>query len=166
MVEVGLAITILVVAIMAMSASTYRLHSLRRTNRERVLAQNALRSVAEQIQATAQRLALDDPESWSVDLIAELSPGGALGNTFVARELDPQDGEAAVGTIQVIVDETATDAALGLDLGLPRDLDGDGLADDADVTATARILPVVLRLRWSGSRGDNQIVHPFYVIGY
>lgn len=166
MVEVGLAMTILVVAIMAMSASTYRLHALRRQNRERVLAQNSVRSVAEQIQATSQRIALDSPESWSEDLIAALSPGGALGNTFAARELDPQEGDLAVGSIEVIVDETTTDAALGLDLGLPRDLNGDGAADDADVSATARILPVVVRLRWNGSRGDTQFVHCFYVIGY
>jgi hypothetical protein len=166
MVEVGLAMTILIVAVMAMTASNYRMHALRRQNRERVLAQNAVRSVAEQIQATAQRLALESPESWSQDMLAALSPGGALGDTFAARELEPQAGEAAVGSIQVIVDETTSDGVLGLDLGLPRDLDGDGLRDNADVSATARILPVVLRLRWSGSRGDAQIAHCFYVIGY
>ena len=166
LIEVGLAITILVIAVVAMSASTCRLHMLRRQNREITLAQNAVRSAVEQIQALSQRTAQNTPDTWAQDMIAALAPGGAIGNTFDAREVDTQDGEASVGTIQIISDETMTDAALGLDMGMPRDLDGDGVADNADVSAVARILPVIVRVRWRGNRGNGQIEHPFYVVGY
>jgi hypothetical protein len=171
MIEVGLAIVVLVVAIVATSASTYRLHTLRRHNRERAIAQNAVRTIVEQIQALSHRAAADAPDTWARDLVLALSPGGTLGDAFPVRELDPSAGQAAVGAVQVLTDETLTDAALGLDLGMPRDLNGDGLSDNADVLATAvaqppRILPVVVSATWRGVNGDARIVHPFYVIGY
>lgn len=181
MVEVGLAITVLVVAVMAMSASTLRMHSLRRENRERTVAQNAARTVAEQIQAISYQYVIDAPDdpvapdfdlrNWGQFVVDTLSAGGEIGATFDVRELDPPAGEASVGTIQVITDETTTDAQLGLDLGLPRDLDGDGLADNGDVIATQairapRLLPIVVTVRWRGAKGTRQIAHPFYVIGY
>lgn len=166
LVEIGLAMAVLTVALMAMSASTLRTHSLRRQNRERAVAQNAIRQVSEEIHALSDQIRRTTAGVWSQDLIAELSPGGSMGDTFAIRELNAQDGVASVGTIQVLVDETQTDAALGMELGMPRDLDSDGAADNADVSATARILPVVVTARWRGVSGDVQITHPFYVIGY
>jgi hypothetical protein len=70
------------------------------------------------------------------------------------------------GSIQIVLDETESDADLGLELGLPRDLNGDGDADDADVEGTARILPVLLTLRWRGENGQVVMRHGFYVMGY
>lgn len=168
LVEIGLAMTILLVALMAMGASTLRMSSLRRQNRERAVAQNAIRTISEQLHSVADRMRREsvDEGDWSQDFIAELSPGGSVGNTFNIQGLTEQNGQATVGTIQVIVDETVTDAALGFELGMPRDLDSDGAADNADVSATARILPVIVRAQWNGVSGNVQIVHPFYVIGY
>jgi hypothetical protein len=171
MVEVGLALVVLVVAIVATSATTYRLHTLRRHNRERAIAQNGVRTVVERIQALSHRAALDSPATWAQEVVAALSAGGALGDAFPVRELDAQPGQAAVGAVQVLTDETLGDALLGLDLGMPRDLNGDGLSDNPDVLATAaaqppRILPVIVSARWRGVNGDARIVHPFYVIGY
>ncbi|MCB9913648.1 MAG: hypothetical protein H6828_00705 [Planctomycetes bacterium] len=166
LVEIGLAMVILTVALMAMSASTVRTHALRRQNRERAVAQNAIRQVAEEIHALADRIRRTTAGSWSQDFVDALSPGGELGDTFAIGELNPQTGQLTVGSIQVIVDETQTDAALGVELGLPRDLDSDGAADNADVSASARILPIVLTARWHGVSGDVQVRHPFYVIGY
>jgi len=171
MVEVGLAITVLVIAVMAASASTFRMHTLRRHNRERTLAQNAVRTIVEQIQAISHEGVVDSPGTWGQDLVNALSPGGELGATFQVRELDAPQGQATVGTIQVFTDETLTDAAIGFDLGLPRDLNGDGVTDNTDVIATAalqspRLLPLVVTVNWRGINGLGQVVHPFYVIGY
>jgi type II secretory pathway pseudopilin PulG len=165
LVEIGLAMTILLVALMAMGASTLRMSSLRRQNRERAIAQNAIRALSEQIHATSDRIRRSGGE-WSEELIAALAADGTLGNTFPIQSLNPQEGLPAVGSIQVVIDETLTDAELGFELGLPRDLDGDGVIDNTDVSQTARILPIVVRAQWSGVSGDVQIVHPFYVIGY
>ena len=80
--------------------------------------------------------------------------------------LSTADGQAAVGSVQVVTDEALTDAQLGFELGMPRDLDGDGQADNGDVTTGARILPVIVRTRWKGVSGEVFMAHPFYVIGY
>ena len=166
LVEVALAVTILLVALMAMSASTLRMNSLRRQNRERSVAQNMVRVISENIHSVSEAAILDDPTRWSEAIIDALSPGGELGNTFNVTELAPQDGQATVGTIQVVIDETQSDLALGFEMGMPRDLNGDGDANDNDVTANARILPVIVTARWNGVTGDVTITHPFYVIGY
>lgn len=171
MVEVGLAITVLVVAVMAMSASTFRMHTLRRQNRERTVAQNAARTIVEQIQAMSHDNVQTSPDTWGLDMVNALSAGGELGSTFAVRELDAPEGQDTVGTIQIFTDETLTDGNIGSDLGMPRDLNGDGLTDNTNVLLTAatqppRILPVVVTVTWRGVNGPGQLVHPFYVIGY
>ena len=143
LVEIGLAMTILMVALLAMSASTLRMHALRRQNRERAIAQNALVTISEEIHARAARALADYPASWAQTLTAYLSPGGELGTTFDVVGLTPQDGQPAVGSIQIVLD-----------------------ANDIDVSTDARLIPVVLRARWTGVTGDVTITHPLFVIGY
>ena len=55
------------------------------------------------------------------------------------------------GTVTVIVDETATVP----ELGLPRDLDGDGSASSSDVTASYALLPVRIDVTWPNSFGNQ-----------
>jgi prepilin-type N-terminal cleavage/methylation domain-containing protein len=165
LVEIALAVVVLVVAMLAMSASTLRMHGLRRTNRELALAQNAVRSIAEEVRAIS-RAGADSAAGWSTHVRAALAAGGSLGSTFEVRELTPPEGQPTVGTIEVVDDETVTDAELGLDAGMPRDLDGDGLATNGEVGAGARLLLVVLRARWRGARGEHELSHPFYVASY
>ncbi len=169
LIEVALAMTILIVALMAMSASTLQMNSLRRQNRERAVAQNMIRIISESVHAISEknlREAEGTAQTWSELMVQSLAAGGELGNVFGVTELAPQDGNPTVGTIEVILDETATDAALGFEMGMPRDLNGDRDAFDNDVTIGARILPVVVTARWNGVTGDVQIRHPFYIIGY
>jgi len=158
--------TVLMVALMAMSASTLRTHALRRQNRERAVAQNQLRVLSEEIHSLADQIRREGGGVWSRNFSQARAPGGSVGNTFDIPGLTPQEGQVTVGTITVIVDESKSDADLGLELGMPRDLDGDGAADNADVSMTARILPVLVTARWHGVSGDVEIQHPFYVIGY
>ena len=165
LIEIALAITVLIVALVAMGASTMRMHALRRQNRERTVAHNAVRALSEEIQSVSRR-GLDDPAGWAQHVLAAIRAGGSIGPTFAVEELSPRDGEAFVGSIVGITDETTTDADLGLDVGLPRDLDGDGAAANADVGNVARLLPIVVRVRWKGAHGDQEIAHPFYVVGY
>lgn len=165
MLEVSLALTLLVVALVATSASNMRMQALRRSNHDRVMAQNAVQAISERIQAIA-RAGTSAAGGFGTHVTAALAAGGELGSAFDVTGLTPLSGQARVGTIRVITDETATDAGLGCELGLPRDLNGDGDAGDGDVSANAHILPVVVTLRWHGQSGDQRIVHPFYVFGY
>ena len=163
--EVTLAMSVLVIAMMAVSATALRAHALRRENHDRSVAENAVRMIAERIQSVA-RIARSDPAGWAQNVVAALNPGGQIGNTFALPELTPLDGAASVGSISVITNETATDDALKAELGMPRDLDGDGVVASADVGHTARLLPVIVRARWKGVSGKQEVVHPFYVLGY
>jgi len=160
--EVTLSITVLLVALLAATASTLKMAGLRRVNRERMLAQNAVRAVSERLQSLADR-ATTDPAGWTTAVLDGVAAGGEIGTTFDVRELTARDGAASVGTIQIVTDETITDAALGTQLGLPRDLDGDGAAGSSDVSNTARLLPVVVRAQWRGSSGNSQITHAFFL---
>jgi hypothetical protein len=154
------------IGLVAIISATSKMHSLRRLVRERVLAQNAIRSVAERVHARSFGLSNTHSDQWVDQLLLVYGPGGTVGNTFDVRGLDALPGAASVGTIQVLTDERLDDDAIGYELGLPRDLNGDGDATDADVTADAHILPIILELRWRGQTGDITLRHAFYVLGY
>ena len=160
--EVTLAMTVLLIAMLAATASTLRMHSLRRVNRERALAHNAVRSATERLQSLSSR-AVGEPAGWTPTILAAVANGGEISSTFETRELRARDGAASMGTIQVVTDETQTDLELGAQLGMPRDLDGDGLATHTDVSGDALLLPVVVRARWQGAGGDAQVQHAFYL---
>ncbi|MEX1025172.1 MAG: prepilin-type N-terminal cleavage/methylation domain-containing protein [Planctomycetota bacterium] len=165
LVELSIAITILMIAMVSIAASTSRMHSLRKQNHERTIGHNGLRSMAERIHAASYGFS-DEPGSWATNLLGRYSPGGAFGDEFDVLGLSPVAGEPSVGRITILTDETLTDAALGTRMGMPRDLNGDSAADDADVSLNARILPVVLTIRWRSRDEVNELRHGFYVLGY
>jgi hypothetical protein len=92
-----LAVTVLLVAMLAATASTLRMHALRRTNRERVLAQNAVRSVSERLQSLAAR-GVADPAGWSTTVLAGIAATGEIGPGF--------DGDGAAANPDVSVNAT------------------------------------------------------------
>jgi hypothetical protein len=81
----------------------------------------------------------------------------------VAAELRPWTAGQSVLEIDVVVDERLSDEELGTALGLPRDLDGDGSATNPAVAAEARLVPVVVRLRWLSGEARREYVHGFFV---
>jgi Tfp pilus assembly protein PilV len=165
LIELAIATSILMIGIVSVLSASSRMHSLRISNRERTLAQNAVRSMAERMHATSHGFS-DDPDTWARQVLATYGLGGAFGNAFAVEGLTLVEGDEDVGTIAIGRDETATDRELQAQLGMPRDLDGDGDAADTDVSASARLLPVVLTLRWRGERGVHQMRHGFYLMGY
>lgn len=164
--EVSLAVAVIVIALLAMSASTLRTHSLRRQNRERAVAQNAVRMTAESIQAYSDRLLRADANAWPGEMAAAMADDGEVGTEFAVPELTRIANTPAVGRIQIVTDETVTDEELGVEMGMPRDLNGDGDASDTDVSDDARMYPIVVTTRWTGVSGRNVVRHPFYVIRY
>jgi type II secretory pathway pseudopilin PulG len=164
--ELALAMTMLIVALVSISAATLRTHSLRRQNRERTLANTAIRSIAERIHALAYVTAEQNPGNWAPSILAVYGPGGTIGSTFDVIELNPTNAGGQVGLINIITDETTTDAIEGTELGLPRDLNGDQDALDVDVSADARILPVVVSVTYTGQTGAVTITHTFLIVGF
>jgi hypothetical protein len=87
-------------------------------------------------------------------LIAEYGPGGTVGNTFAVTALDDSE-QVAQGQIAFFVDET--DSLGDGSLGLPLDLNGDGDAEDVDVSAGYNLLPVQVTIRWEGALGEQSV---------
>ena len=165
LIELAIATSILMIGIVSVLSASSQMHSLRQVNRERTLAQNAVRSISERIHAASQGFS-DDPTTWCEELLALYGPGGTAGDTFEVTGLAGPTDDEPVGRIVIVTDERRTDAEIGRDLGMPRDLNGDGDASDADVSGTARILPVTITLRWRGESGQQVLRHGFYVMGY
>ena len=161
LVEVALAIIVLLVGLMALSASAVRVQGLARAARERMTAQNAMRAKAEEIRSIS-RAGLSDPLGWGIHVTNAVA---ALA-TFQVEGLTPVAGQPSVGTITLVTDETALDSTLGVELGMPRDLDGDGLATNNAVTTTARLLPVVLEVRWTSQWGEQKARQGLWILGY
>lgn len=165
LIELAVATSILMIGIVSVLSASSQMHSLRQSNRERTLAQNAVRSTAERMHAAAHGFS-SDPGTWAERLLSAYAEGGTLGTTFAVEGLTLVDDDEAVGRIEIFSDETDGSAELGSELGMPRDLNGDGDHDDTDVSSGARLLPVVLRLRWRGENGVHQLRHGFFLMGY
>lgn len=165
LIELAIAISVLMIGMVSVLSATSQMHGLRKQNRQRATVQNACRSIAERIHARSHELS-SNTATWSEELVETFGEDGAFGNEFDVRTLGNLVGRDADGLITVITDETATDAELGVRIGMPRDLDGDGAADNSDVTVGAKILPVLLEVRWRSPSGTGIYRHAFYVMGY
>lgn len=163
--EMALATVTLMIGIMSISAATLRMHQLGRQNRERTLGHNAVHAVAERINSASAIAALE-PSTWTDTLLEAFGAGGTVGDTFDVRGLSSPEADQQVGLIRIITDETATDAELGVTMGMPRDLNGDGDATDVDVSDSASMLPVIISATWQGEVNTVTLRHPMYIMGY
>lgn len=164
-IEVMVATAFALTSMLAFSSMMLSAHALRRGNEETQIAGNALRAIMEQVQSTSAS-SVAAPNGWGQATVQAFQPGGIPGDVFPVRGLVPMPGFLTVATVQVITDETLTDQQLGVSVGMPRDLDGDGLATNVDVTATATLLPVVVTLQWSGPKGARVVSQGFYVSSF
>jgi hypothetical protein len=148
---------ILIFAALALSQATVQSMKLSLQNRETALAQAAARQVIEDIQARPFADIFPSFNAFAGD-----DPAGAPGANFDVPGLRAQDGDAdgMVGRIILpekadlvssVLDEDFQDAALGM----PLDLNGDGDTDDDVLPADAQLLPVRVRLEWTGNGGDR-----------
>lgn len=161
-IEIVIAMTVMLIGLLAFTSTSLIVHSVSEADRERRLAVSGLRIATQRLQARSTA-AIESDDGWAVTLTQAYLAGVNPGPTFDVEGLDPWDGLPNVGSIQVITDETTTDADIDVNLGMPRDLDMDGLAVSNDVSNSAEILPVVIRMRWSGGGGDRELVQGFWV---
>lgn len=160
LVEVMVAAVILAIALLALLGSLLFASRLIRESEDINIAKNAARGIIESmrmydtdyIYALYNSNPVDDPNGH----------GTAPGDNFFVEGLNvsPDDPDGFVGKIEfpevslggiMVLSETATD----LELGMPRDLNGDGDAGDADVSQDYRLLPVTVRIQWK-SHGPPQ----------
>ncbi|MCA9000288.1 MAG: hypothetical protein KDB61_00095 [Planctomycetes bacterium] len=162
LVEAVISVCVLVIGLLALSSTSVVIHSLSDADEARGLATQAMQNAIESAKNTSER-ASSNPQGWSATLTRSLGPEGTPGHQFEVPGLTPWEQESQVGSMILLTDETITDAALGITLGMPRDLNGDGDAADTDVSGDAILLPVLVRCRWSGSGGDREALQATYL---
>lgn len=131
--------------------------ALNSTNRESALAARGAQSALEELKGLAfaevfaryNATAADDPAA-----------GPAPGNAFAVAGLTtlPGDADGFVGRLEfpgggVELREDVEDA----ELGLPRDLNGDGAVDDEDHAGDYLLLPVRAVVEWTGKNGTRTL---------
>lgn len=155
------AMALAVVAVAAMTALSVLIASLEldATNRETKAAFDAARIRLETVRAEPFDRVVrsfnadpaDDPDGAGTAAGAAFAvptlPALATGTTTHGEVLLPVDGGGRIREDLTVPE-----------LGLPRDLNGDGVVDSADHTADAIVLPVAVRVRWSGATGDRTSV--------
>jgi len=131
-------------------------------NRDTAIATEAARTVVEVIYGTPFS---DVAATFNAD--PNDDPGGvgtATGDTFAVPGLDLRNADAdgmhgeiilplnAAGTVRENLNDDS--------LGMPRDLNLDGVVDGADHTGDYRLLPVLVRVEWrSGNRKRQFEIH-------
>lgn len=161
MLELMLVMTILLVAFGALSQSLVQSMALNRANRERALAEDGIRGMIEILNGSGDFALIfarynTDPGD---------DPGGvgtSPGANFAVAGLEPAEsdpdgfvGEIVLPTLTTVGGlELREDLALP-ELGVPRDLNGDGAVDRLDHSLDYRLLPVLVRLEWRGKTGTS-----------
>ena len=158
LVETTAALALLAFGALAVLGTMVYSLQLDATNHETLMASQAARRVLEQIRAEAIEDVLvlydadgdDDPEG--VDT--------APGDTFAVTLLEQAVGGMGVAGEVVLpfdADGVLRETADIPELGLPRDLNGDGLVTSEDRSGDLIALPVLVRVRWSGINGEREI---------
>lgn len=157
--EVVIAIVVLLVAALGVSKAILASGRAEQMTRESDLATQAARRVLESIQAEAFAEAFrrynsdpnDDPGG------AGTAPGAAFnvaGLTAAEGDADGICGEVVFPSIAGAPGALREDAVDG-GLGMPHDLNGDGVIDAADHAGDYKLLPVRVRVRWRSAIGTG-----------
>ena len=159
MIEIVFAMSILTVGFLAQSSLTVTQHKQHRLNLEHRVALKAIRD-----QVTLLRGVAFESVFASFDKNPSNDPTFAPGPHFDVDELepDPADVDGRVGrvifptlkptsTAAPVLREDYADASMGM----PADLDGDGLIDAQAKDENYIHLPVVIELRWRGVLGPQ-----------
>lgn len=164
LVELAIAMMVMTTALLVFSSTVTGIARQRATLRERVLALDAARNRLETLRsedfhavyALYNADGLDDP------LGAGTAPGARFdvpGLTPVDAALDGLAGEvefpAARDENENGVLRLREDLEDG-DLGMPRDLSGDGVIDADDHGGDYFVLPVRVRIRWKSGSGERE----------
>jgi type II secretory pathway pseudopilin PulG len=159
--EIVVAMSVLAVALVSYARAVALASVASSTSREATLAGEAGRRMIETLRATnfAQvyslynDMAADDP-----------GPGPAPGAHFAVAGLKARTGDVDGFPGEISFPTSGLPGALFLreniadaKLGMPSDLNGDGLIDAADHAANYQVLPVLVRVRWAGVGGPGQI---------
>jgi len=160
MIEIVCALAVLVLGVLGFSQALVGALRANVTTREATLATQAARSRIETLQATPFEEVFALYNATDAD---DPAGGTAPGAGFAVPGLQALPGDAdglpgeiffpVVAGAPGVLREDAGNAALGM----PRDLDGDLFVDAADHSDDYRLLPVLVRVTWRGTKGRGQV---------
>ncbi|MFT4540763.1 MAG: prepilin-type N-terminal cleavage/methylation domain-containing protein [Planctomycetota bacterium] len=153
LIEVLIAITVFAVSIGAVGTTLVATTALSKTSNEISEAVESACSLLEQVRAEEFQ-----------DIFATYNDSGAddidgvdtaPGSSFDVDGKSPWVGSVSVGEVIFPGDgiELREDF-VDRELGMPRDLNGDGVIDDLNHASDYTILPLRVRVRWSGKSGE------------
>ena len=164
--ELVVVMVVMLISVSIFTSTVVTTARQRAINRENAIAANAARSALElmrneefeQVFALFNADPADDPagpgtapgEFFAVEglNVVDGAPGGAAGRiTFPAVDVS-----GGVGTPAWQLREDFEDP----DMGMPRDLNGDGVTDDQDHAGDYVILPVRVTIQWTGMAGQRE----------
>lgn len=152
--EVLISIAVLVIGLSGFLQAIVTTSALESTSSEQAAAAAAARAAVEQLRATPF-----DQVFARYNTAPQDDPAGVVspGANFAVEDLRTRPGATAAGRIRFPV-ASAAPATLREDLvdaalGLPLDLDADGVIDATDHAADYRLLPVVVTVEWESRRG-------------
>jgi hypothetical protein len=171
MVEVMVAMSVLIVGLLAYTRTVASAALAARTTREATLATEAAWRVIEtmraqnfvQVFAMYDTTAADDPGGVVV------SPGANFavpGLSAVAGDPDGMPGEIVFPTMTVGGALQLREDVVNAKLGMPRDLNGDGVVDGLNHAANYQLLPVLVRVRWRGAAGNGLVELPTMISNF
>jgi type II secretory pathway pseudopilin PulG len=159
LVDICVALVVLSGALGILVVAVFSGIRMARADEETAIANQALRSAIARLQALPARDAFAILNDDSADDIDGETSAEYL--DLSEHLLSDREGEALTISVLLPVDEAAPGALredLDLpELGLPRDLDGDGTIDSADHADDLVLLPVLLRLEWQGASGAHTL---------
>jgi type II secretory pathway pseudopilin PulG len=154
-----IAVTIVTTSLVGLFSALIQISRLNASNREILAAMRAAEQMIETLKtsdfekifASYNPTSADDPLP---------GPGTGPGPHFDVPDLSPQpdDPDHKCGRILFPTDSSGNQLREDVkdpDLGMPRDLDGNGTIDASDVAATYKILPVTIRIDWQGIQGKR-----------
>jgi hypothetical protein len=166
LVEAAVATTVLVIGVLGYVASVTAGDRLMLQNREARRAYTAAQTVFAEMQAQPISSVFQAYNSNDND-----DPNGVTspGHTFTATGIGScaeghVDGTGTVrfpSTDGYVLRESMVDPALGM----PRDLDGDGVISSTPLTKTPLILPVEVKVAWRSAGGPREITVRKFLFG-
>lgn len=156
LIEVVLSVSLFAMAAGAASSAFLGSSALSRSNLETAVAVDAAQSAVDAMRSVefGQVFALFN----GTEADGQHPDWPAEGFDVPGLQARPEDPDGRVGRIEfpgdgVRVFENIADR----DLGLPRDLDGDGGIDQDDHAGDYRVLPVRVWIEWTGHSGDRSM---------
>lgn len=160
--EVMVAFSISAIGLLSFSQAIVGAVALKQATAEQALASNAARQLIEscnsvpfeEVYARFNSDPADDPA-------AGLIVGGKFSVEGLQVRSDDVDG--MVGSIEfpgsslLVGSEQLREDAVDVGLGVPMDLNGDGVIDASDHSGDYLLLPIRVRIEWRGRGGDSKI---------